>query len=119
KLKRVMQEIKDILSREDIAGIVVIHEPGYSEQLVKLDPTYSCAKIKGNNIEFKGKKEHYGGDTKRRDKVVADTANMFHHLNTGMGGIIMPLIDLEEQLNEKLNPDHSGGGFTDHNTQNN
>ncbi|WP_293916570.1 MULTISPECIES: hypothetical protein [unclassified Sphingobacterium] len=118
KLKKAMQEIRDILSREDIAGFVVIHEPGFSEYLLKIDPTYSTAKIRDGKIELKAKLEHFENSIERNRKV-ADTINMFHCINRCMGQTMIPLLDLEEDLNKKFNPNHFGGSHTDNSTQNN
>ena len=37
KLKRVLAEIKAILDKEDIAGSIVLHTPGFGEFLLKID----------------------------------------------------------------------------------
>lgn len=120
KLKKAIQEIKDILSREDIAGVVVLHEPGHSEFLVKVDPTYSCVKIKGDQIRIKAKlKEDFNGDKKAWTKKVGDSANMLHLLSMTMGDIVVPLMDLSHRVDKVVKSDHSGGGFSSHTTQNN
>lgn len=119
KLKRVMQEIKDILSREDIAGHVVIHEPGYSEYLLKVDPTYSCAKIRGNRLEIKAKKDDFLGDTDRQSKVIGDTVNMVTHLCSSLCKGAGLMMNLESILKTKIDIDTDHGGDTDHTTQNN
>lgn len=45
KLKKAMEDIKKILHENDIAGFVVLHTPGFSEYLNRVDPSYSCAKL--------------------------------------------------------------------------
>lgn len=119
KLKRVMQEIKDILSREDIAGIIMIHEPGFSEYLLKLDPTYSCAKITLEGIRLKAKKEDHKLNPDQQKKLVEDTFNMIHCFNAISCRVVPPLMDTEDLLKAKFKIDISGSGFSDHSTQNN
>ena len=120
KLKRVMDEIKAILVKEDIAGAIVLHTPGFTEYLVHIEPSYSCAKWVGEAVQVKGKAEHYGGDTEKRDKAVADTANMIHHFAAIPGKISLAMMDLEDHMTNKFGPfDHYGGGLTGPSEQNN
>lgn len=74
KLKKAMEEIKTILKKYDLGAMVVIHTPGHSEFVLKVDPSYSCAKFNqtGDGINFKTK-----GLPKAKQKELArDTANM-------------------------------------------
>lgn len=119
KLKRAIQEIKDILSREDIAGVVILHEPGFSEFLVKVDPTYSCAKIQDGQLKVKSKKEDFKQNPAMREKVVRNTANMLHMLGTNGGHCILPIMEMSSKIDRKIEAEHERGKFTDHNTQNN
>jgi hypothetical protein len=48
KLRTAMEEIKAVIKKHDIAGVVVLHTPGYGEHFIKIDPSYSCAKIVTN-----------------------------------------------------------------------
>jgi hypothetical protein len=119
KLKKAMQEIKDILSKHDIAGIVVIHTPGHTEFLNKLNPTYSCCKINGDQIRVKAKLEDFNGNKQARNKVISDTANMLHSISMVTGKMLMPLIDLSQQVDKIIDASHNGEGFSSHTTQNN
>lgn len=120
KLKRVMQEIKDILSREDIAGVVVLHEPGHSEVLAKLDPTYSCVRANGDQIRVKAKlKEDFNGNKEAWTKKVSDSANMLHMLSVSAGNVALPIMEISDMVDKVLKSDHRGGGFSSHTTQNN
>ncbi|MCP1384860.1 hypothetical protein [Runella salmonicolor] len=76
KLKRVMAQIKDILQKEDLGGMVVLHTPGYSEYLLNLTPSYSCLKVEKDQIRVLSKLTDYDGDQKQQIQHQANTANM-------------------------------------------
>ena len=115
-----MQEIKDILAKHDIAGIIAIHTPGYNEFISKLDPSYSCCKFEGGDvIRVTAKLDDFGGNAALRNQAIADTSNMLNGLCMVTAGMLMPLMGLSEKLDEIIGADHSEGGFTSHTTQNN
>lgn len=120
KLKRIMQEFKDILKREDIAAIIVVHEPGYSESLVHIEPSYSAAKINRleNSVEFKSAIKHYPS-MEARHKALTDTANMLSHLSVMTGKIAINLCDASAYIDKKIAAIHGGGGYTSQDAQNN
>ena len=73
KLKEAMAEIKATLKKYDIAGHVVLHEPGFSEYLIEVSPSWSMLKVEGNAIRFRSKLvEDFGGD--RAAQIAANTA---------------------------------------------
>ena len=119
KLKRAIQEIKDILSREDIAGVVILHEPGFSEFLVKVDPTYSCARIQDGQLRVKSKKEDFKQNPAMREKVVQNTANMLHMLGKNGGHCILPIMEMSSKVDRQIEAEHGKRNYTDHNNQNN
>jgi len=65
KLKVAMEEIKAILAKNDIAGMVLLHTPGHGEYFIKVDPTYSCAFIENEKLRIRSKLAEYGGDRKK------------------------------------------------------
>ncbi len=119
KLKKAAEEIKEVLAKYDIAGAVVLHTPGYSEFVLDITPTYSCAWIQGEQFRIRAKKADY--DTLEEWKQrIADTANMTHHLSTQVGQLAMNLFHAAELVDKAANADHGdGNGFTSHTTQNN
>lgn len=119
KLKRAIQEIKDILSREDIAGVIILHEPGFSEFLVKLNPTYYCARIMDGQLKVKSKKNDFRENPAMRERIVSNTANMLHMLGTNGGHCILPIMEMSSKLDRQIEAEHGKGGFSNHNTQNN
>lgn len=100
KLKKAAEEIKEILNRYDIAGVVLLHTPGHSEYLLRLDPSYSCANMneKTGEVRLKATEALYGKE--KRDKMLEDTANMIVCLSDLAKMQAMNLIKLH-QLKEK------------------
>lgn len=119
KLKKAMEEIKDILSRYDVAGLVVIHTPGHTEFLNKLDPTYSCCRQIGDQIRVKTRLDDFSGSVTARNKAIEDTSNMLHGLCKVTGTILLPLMDISSAVDKVVDADHTAGGFSSHSAQNN
>ena len=120
KLKRAIGEIKQIMGKYDIAGLVILHTPGFSEYLLKIDTTYSCAKIEGDQLRVKAKlKEDFNGNKAAMEQSLKDTSNMLHHLSETGGRTAMELFNISAALDEKVKAEHTGKGFTSVTTQNN
>lgn len=119
KLKMAMEEIKAVLKKHDIAGMAVIHTPGWSEWFINIQPTYSCAKLEGDHFHVRIKASHYNDDKKLRDQFVTDTTNMMHHLSKISGTLAMQLLEASQSLDKAVNADHFGGGSSSHTQQNN
>lgn len=68
KLRKAMEEIKDVLKKHDIAGFIAIHTPGHVEYSHNLMPSYSACNIDNTTgiVVIKGKLEHYLGDKNNR-----------------------------------------------------
>lgn len=127
KLKAAMEEIKAVLKKHDIAGVVALHTPhiiegvrgtdGAGEFLMELTPSYSAVEwmpdragviIKGNKFK------HYGGDAEVRDQYLRDTLNMLRILTDQMAGMTSNLIDVSDQADRVWNAQHPGGDVTPH-----
>lgn len=114
-----MEEVKQVLQKHNIAGVVVLHTPGFSEYLYHLTPTYSCASIASNgNMVFKGAKKHYDDEADRHNKL-KDTANMLTLLAEPLALCATNIIDASESFDKAFGAEHTEGGHTSHNTQNN
>ena len=120
KLKKAMQEIKEILLKHDIAGTVTIHTPGHAEYLNHITPSYSCAKIDETTgkFELKAKKVHFAHEAERQNKLTA-TSNMLNLLSDVTAKNVLNLIQASEVTDKFLNAEHDGEGHTSHTTQNN
>jgi hypothetical protein len=117
KLKVVMEEIKKILSDNDITGFVVLHTPGFSEYLNHVEASYSCAKVTDNGIEFKLSSKELGPLMTKL--VAAGTYNMITHLSDVMAKYTIAYIDAHELLKKKWGGTEGPGSHTSHTQQNN
>jgi hypothetical protein len=78
-----MTEIGRILLHYDIAGYVLLCEPGFSEWLIHVNPSWSmmafesCGPVAA--IRFRSKSEDFGGDTEAQRVAIERTANMTEH----------------------------------------
>jgi hypothetical protein len=121
KLKMAMEEIKAVLSKHDIAGMIILHTPGFVEYLNKINPSYSILKIKdGEGFAFNAHSKHFGGDKEKRDKAAADTRNMIELFEEFSGKQFMMYNEIAKKVDEKFGKwDHEDGNETSHTQQNN
>lgn len=119
KLKTAMEEIKAILAKHDIGAMVILHTPGHSEFLNKLNPSYSCIIQTGDQIRFRSKLADYDGDKQAWEKKTTDSLNLLQCITETAGHVLLPLMDFTEKLEAQLNSERGGGNFSSHTTQNN
>lgn len=118
KLKKAMQEIKEILEKNDIAGFVVLHTPGFSEYMNHLSTSYSCAEIFPEGVRVRLKQAEVG---KEKAKLLAEgTFNMIDHLTD----VILRHADMYMNCHKNLESawegrSLDGGSHTSHDQQNN
>lgn len=118
KLKRVMAQIKAILDAEDVAGLVVLHTPGYSEYLQNLTPSYSCMKWEqGGRVRFLSKLSDYNGNAAAKRKKEEDTSNMLNLIGTTAGHSAMQMLDLSKIFDKQTGAEHSKPGHRPHNPE--
>ena len=90
------EEIKPILKKHDIAAFVLLHEPGFTEYLNAVSPSYSCAVVEPGGIRVRLKGAEVG---KEKAKQLADgTYNMITHLAMVMAKHAMMYMDAEKAL---------------------
>ncbi len=118
KLKKAAEEIKSVLKKYDIAASVVLHTPGFSEFVLEITPSYSCATLNHDHVRFKAKKEDFN-DELRRHQVIENTANMMNLLADTTAKNAMMLITVSEQFDKIVGSEHGDSNFTSHTTQNN
>jgi hypothetical protein len=120
KLKKAAEEIKQVLMKYDIAGVVALHTPGFGEYITHITPTYSCAKIdelKGA-FELRGKKIHFSSPAEHYNKLNS-TCNMLRILSTITGNQALALLKASEVTDEALNAEHGETGHTSSTQQQN
>jgi hypothetical protein len=85
-----MNQIRAILEANNIAGVVVLHEPGFCEFMTRVSPTYSCLSV--SNGKFKLHADligDFGGNKVAMTQRVSDTMNMMDMLVKGAGSIAL------------------------------
>ena len=112
KLKAARAEIEALLKRYDIAGVVVLHEPGFGEQFWFLHPAYS--KLTGDFPVFRlrSKVSDYGGDRAAQKADLEATGNMARLLADMLGGVELNFINLADWVDERLGLEHVDKEFT-------
>lgn len=120
KLKKVAAELKAILDRENIAGIVILHEPGFIEYVLKIDPPYSCASFDGTQLRIRAKLvEDFNGDKAAWTLKTNDTVNMVVGLGRQLEEMAGSFRQLKHLLDQKLKIEIFPGDHTGHTQQNN
>lgn len=115
-----MEEIKAVLEKHDIAGIAVLHTPGHAEFLLKINPSYSCAKIEGDKLRVKAKlEEDFGGDKKAWEQKVRDTSNMLNLISEVGASTVLSVGEISRMLDKSVTASHTDLGNSSHTTQNN
>lgn len=117
KLKKAMEDIKTILKENDIAGVVLLHTPGFSEYLNHLGTSYSCASIAPEGVRLKLKEAEVGRE--RAKQIAGDTYNMITHIEHHLSSHSMMFTACHKLLKEKWNTIDYPGSHTGHNQQNN
>src|SRR5205814_1678315 len=115
---------KHILKRYDIAGSIVLHTVvdghGDAEHLLSVQPSYSCAKIIGDELRIRAKlKEDFNGDREAWYKKVTDTVNMISMLTDMVSMQAMALMEMDKKLKSVIDVEENDDGYTSHTTQNN
>lgn len=117
KLKMAMEEIKEILAKNDIAGFVVLHTPGFSEYLHALETSYSCANVNHNGINFRLSQKELG---REKSKQIAEgTFNMVSHFVDNLSRAILPYMHAHDYMKAKWGGEEFGGQHSSHISQNN
>lgn len=112
KLKEARAEIEAILIRYDIAGHVVLHEPGFGEVFSHLTPSYSNVTGELPVVRLRSKAADYGGDKDAQRRDLEATANMMAILAELLGRAALSFIDLSNWVNKHTGAEHDEGTFT-------
>lgn len=110
KLKKAMSEIKEVLEKYDIAGMIVLHtEGGHSEYLLKINPSYSVIKFEGpNRLLFRAKlQEDFNGNKRLMQHKLANTSNMLKHITDVGGELVLSVIKVSEQFDSIVDGRHT------------
>jgi len=112
KLKQARAEIEQVLKRFDIAGHVILHEPGFGEIFAHLTPSYSNLIGELPLIRLRSKAADYGGDKQAQRRDVEATANMLSIMATLLAEAALSFIDLSTFVDKQVGAEHGDGTFT-------
>lgn len=75
KLKIAAEEIKAVLQKHDCAAVVVLASETHLEYLHHVTPSWSCAKLEGNVLRIRAKREDFAS-VEAHKKCLSDTIGM-------------------------------------------
>ena len=103
KLKSAMKEIEEVLKKHDIAGLVLVATPSDMEYLYAFQPSWSCARLKGNQLEIRAKREQYLTE-QHFSETVAATTGMFLSFGTACASAIGDFEAISSAIAAQLGP---------------
>ena len=113
KLKVAAEEIKEILKKHDIAGIIALHTPGHGEFVTHLHTSYSCAYMYEDNIlRFYSKQSDYQSKEEHIKKMLT-TSNMMRVLSDITGMLYLQLDKLSKLLDDTVGVEHTKPRLSD------
>jgi hypothetical protein len=119
KLKTAMEEIKAVVKKHDIAALVVLHTPEFSEYLFAIDPTYSAMRFTDRPGEIRIKTDSKEMGKEVAEKFAQDTSNMITHFQDQLDAMSTMIDYLAGILDRVWKTERIEGKRTDHNQQNN
>lgn len=117
KLKKVIEQIKDILKENDIAGFVLLHTPGYSEYLNHTETSYSCITNTPDGMRLQLKTEEVG--EKKAEILAHGTYNMVVHFSKILTLHANAYSGYHTVLKQRWDGTDGPGNHSSHNQQNN
>jgi hypothetical protein len=117
KLKEAMAEINAVLEKHDVAALVVLHEPGFSEFRTRIDPSWSVCHFEPTKdgdvaVRFRAKAEDFGGDKAAQKKAIDDTVNMIVHFRDNCAMHFKVMDGLLDMLGKRFEIAKEPGRFT-------
>ena len=106
KLKMVAEEIKEILKKNDVAGDVVLHTPGFGEYFFQIHTSYSCAyRYEEDQVRFYSKRRDFKSTTEQKKKS-EDTSNMLKILTDCTAMNFGQLHTMSQSFDEMTGAEH-------------
>lgn len=121
KLKKAMEEIKEILKKNDIGGSIILHTPGFVEFILELTPSYSCAFIDEatGGLRVINKKEEFNGDIEAKTKKLNDTISLLDGIGEISFDVATNIAKMLHLLKEKTGYEGGENKGSSHIEQNN
>lgn len=119
RLKEIMAEIKAVLDKHDIAGYVVLHEPGFSEYLLSIEPTWSAMCLESNShgrvigARVRARRKDFATAEAQR-QTIENTLNLLTHLTDVLGMHQAAFAHLRALVESKVDAEYTEGVHTPH-----
>lgn len=110
KLKKAMEEIKDIIKKHDIGAAVYLHTPGFSEHYKNITPSYTCLSYDGNNVRLRVKASEVGSE--KAHELANDSYNLLTHFATLISNDAVIFMELEQTVRNILGGESYPGTST-------
>lgn len=113
KLLAVRAEIEALCKRYDIAGVCVLHTPGFVEVYSHLTPSYSKLQVLPQDdghdlaIRLRSQLADYNGDKAAQQRDLEATAGMVRSLGEALGLNGYYMLQLSKDVDEKVGAQHS------------
>jgi len=101
RLKAVMAEIKALLRKHDLAGIVHLQSEQHGECLLEPGPTWTCARLDDGLLRVRARLEDYGS-TELRDQAIRRTLGMLVSFRDSSERMTAALDHVAECVGRKL-----------------
>jgi len=117
-LKEAMARIKAIVQECDIAAHVVLHEPGFSEYLMEIEPSWSVLRIEKYGIGIRSRlQEDFGGDATAQLHANESSVNLVRHFADLLARDVTLFERLYDIILEHWDVQHTDSKFTPHKPQ--
>lgn len=94
-------EIQEILKKYDIAGVVLLHTPGFIQYELRLDPAYSCVEFATNRFKIHPPAPDLS-DEKKDKKMISETVNMLANMRHKLGQLTMAMQQAEFAVRQEF-----------------
>lgn len=95
-------EIEEILKKYDIAAAVMLHAPGFTEMILKIETGYSCGYMENNKFKIRPPLVDPNDDTKHK-AIIAETVNMLANMRIRLGQFTIAFTQAEMMVRSEFN----------------
>lgn len=101
-LKKAALEVKKILEKYDAAGLCIIYEPGFSEYIVAISPSWSVVGVNEKSQLTITPPIEDPANPKAAMAKIADTVNMLANVRVGCTRLMMILSQAEQTVRQRF-----------------
>lgn len=102
KIKMARKEIEAVLEKYDCGGAVMLHRPGFTEMVLKVETSYSCVYMDGRTFKIRPPLIDPNDDTKHK-AIIAETVNFLANMRVRVGHMAMAFTQAEMMVRHEFN----------------